>query len=501
MAKVVGKGETMKKYSNRASVFELINAGKCNLNCTYCYIPKTGAMNSMHTDIAEYLSSGDFLDDMESTLGENIEAITLWGTEPTITLDLFTSKVPELVDRFPNLNHVGFSTNMISNTDSIIRLAKALPNGREFELKVQYSIDGPPYITDKTRGMKNATNIIISNLKRFYSDVNTLDLGDKTVRTNCKITWDAPVIQMFGSDISKVGEFYDWFNELNGSLLALLADREDGTPFCSRYDKGMENLSINLGVCMSLGLPGNYTSDDGKKLAEVFKEIRRLHTDERDRFPNIFGGFNKYVMDLCQVLDSREDVFGKPESFTCAAGDTEYGVDHKGYLHGCHRTFYLNDERYVQSVKGDSKRQNWDKDSFDTGKIDSVNKNITAHVDDEYNKCRFAYINGGFHYFTKHRHARMFSMVKLMALAGQVSEVYLNDSVAKLFAYAISKSFVCPMSDYVDFHNFRATSLGVIRVMGNGAFEDMLDEVGSFKAEYECATLKKQNEELLKETQ
>jgi len=490
----------MRKYNKRATVFELINAGKCNLNCTYCYIPKTGAMNAMHDDIAEYLSSGAFIEDMHRTLGEELEAITLWGTEPTITLDLFTEKLPEIVERFPKLNHVGFSSNFISNTDSIVRLADALPTGREFELKVQYSLDGPPYLNDETRGMKGVTNLIISNVLKFFADLNTLDLGDKMIRTNCKITWDSPIIQMLGADRAKVGEIYDFFNGVHGDILSILEDRSNDDPFCPTYDKGVENISMNLGVCMTLGIPGHYTVDDGKKLGIVFNEIHRLYTTERDRFPYVYGGFNKYVMDLCTMLDAREEIFERPETFTCAAGDSEYGVDHKGYLHGCHRTFYLNDDRYVTSVKGDNERQNWDKENFDSGKVDAVNKNVTAHVDDEYNKARLAYITGGFHYFPKHRHARSYSMIKLMAEAGQISKVYKNESMARMFAYFMSKSFCCPFSDYVDYHNFRATALGLIRIMGNGAFEDMLDEVSTFKASFECDSAKKANEELLKET-
>lgn len=495
------KDINMKKYSPRASVFELINAGKCNLNCTYCYIPKTSAMNAMHKDIVKYLDSGAFIEDMDKILGDKLEAITLWGTEPTIALDTFTNKLPDLLDRFPNLNHIGFSSNFISNTDSMVRLADALPNGREFELKIQYSIDGPPYITDETRGLKNATSIIINNLKRFFSDVSMLDLGDKKVRTNCKTTWDSPIIQLLGSDVSKLAGFFDFFNTLNGEILDILHNRDSGKPFCPRYDYGTDNISANLGGCITLGLPGHYTVDDGKKLANVFKEVRRLYWNERERFPNVLGGFNKYVMDMCTLLDHRETILERPETFTCAAGDSEYGMDHKGIVHGCHRTFYLNDDRYVKSVKCDSERQNWDKDSFESGKVDSVLKNITAHVDDEYNKTRFAYINGGFHYCNAHRHARIYSMVKLMALAGQASKVYLNDSIAKLFSYFITKTFCCPISDYVDHNNYRATSLGIIRVMANGAFEDILDEVSTFKADYECTHLRERNEELLKETQ
>ena len=484
----------MRKYNKRASVFELINAGKCNLNCAYCYIPKTGAMNAMHNDIVEYLSSGAFIEDMDLAIGADLEAITLWGTEPTLTLDTFTEKVPELIERFPKLHHVGFSSNFISNTDSIVRLAEALPTGREFELKVQYSLDGPPYITDETRGMKGVTSLIIQNLLKFFEDVNALDLGDKEIHTNCKITWDSPIIHILGTDRSKVAELFDFFNSLHGDILAILRDRADDNPFCPTYDKGMENLSVNLGACMSLGLPGHYTVEDGRKLAVIFNEIGRLYTTERDRFPYIYGGFNRYVMDLCTLLDNREEIFERPETYTCAAGDSEYGVDHKGYLHGCHRTFYLNDERYVTSVKGDNERQNWDKENFSSGKIDAVNKNITAYVRDEYNKARLAYINSGFHYFVKHRHARIYSMVRLMAAAGQINKIYSNESMAKMFSFFITKAFCCPISDYVDHHNFRATSLGLLRAFGNGAFEDMIDEVSKFKASFECANIRRQNE-------
>lgn len=491
----MAKDANMKKYTKRASVFELINAGKCNLNCAYCYIPKTSAMNEMHNDIVKYLSDGIFIEDMHNTIGEDLQAVTLWGTEPTITLDIFTSKLPELVERFPRLNHVGFSSNFISNTDSIVRLAEALPTGREFELKVQYSLDGPAWITDETRGMPGATDKIVSNLMRFYSDLVKIDLRDKKIITNCKVTWDAPIIEMLASDLSKITEYYEFFNDLNSRIIAIVERRDTGVPWCPRFDFAVDNISVGMGACLTLGLPGQYTVEDGKRLGKVFHEVRRIYNTERDKYPYIYGGYNKYVLDLCQLLDRREEYFENPSMFTCAAGDSEYGMDHKGHLHGCHRTFFMNDERYVQSVKKDSGRQNWDKDNFDSGKTQAVLRGITARCDDEYNKSRFAYINGGFHHFGKQKQRWIYSMVKLMALAGQASKIYLDDSMATLFSHFVTKTFCCPMSDYVDHHNYRALSLGIIRVLANGAFEDMMDEVEKFKSPLECRHIVKHQRE------
>ena len=85
---------------------ELFTAGVCNMNCKYCYIPKTGSLKKVHDKLIEKLESGEYVSDLEYVYGKNMEALALWGTEPTLTLDKVTKLLPKLFSTFKKLKTI-----------------------------------------------------------------------------------------------------------------------------------------------------------------------------------------------------------------------------------------------------------------------------------------------------------------------------------------------------------------------------------------------------------
>ena len=72
---------------------EIFAAGWCNLNCKYCYIPKTDFLKKIHKSILERIEDGTLLEELKNTYGENLTSISHWGTEPTLTVGKFKKRI------------------------------------------------------------------------------------------------------------------------------------------------------------------------------------------------------------------------------------------------------------------------------------------------------------------------------------------------------------------------------------------------------------------------
>lgn len=153
----------------------------CNLNCTYCYIAKADKNKKVSEakKVKEALLDGSFLNNFKIGLKrleqppENISAISLWGQEPTLTLNEFTSNLEELFNYFPNFNSLFFSTNFVQHYDRIINLIKTLSQlsdkyKREFTFCFQISFDG---LEETTKYRRIDGNIILNNIKNFHTDL------------------------------------------------------------------------------------------------------------------------------------------------------------------------------------------------------------------------------------------------------------------------------------------------------------------------------------------
>ena len=452
----------MIKDNDRVVALELINAGKCNMDCSYCYIPKTKEMNELHDDVVEYLESGKFIDDAVDLIGPDLEGISPWGTEPTLTLDIFSKWMPTICEKFPKFNSMNFSSNFMRNPKYLLGFLDSLPRGRKFNWSLQYSIDGPAYITDATRH-KNATKRITENLCTFISEACSRELDDINITINCKATWDEDIITMMGQDLTKVREFYEFFDELFGDIDKLITT------------SNVRHAKVNAPF---LGLPGKYTQQHGKYWADIHREIFKLQNDKRynGEFKNLGSQFSAYLPRLMRVLAFGNEYYTKPEMFTCSAGDSQYALDHKRQVHGCHRTFYLNDDNYVKSITSDCKSGNWDLEHYKNDRLQDIRTNLIIDLSDTPKHSRYMYSNLGHHGFARNRVATLVAAIKLLAKAGQINKVYTNDSLAKFYAEFTAVAFNCHVEYDLTLGNKNLVPLGILKLNGNGAFETMLRE-------------------------
>jgi sulfatase maturation enzyme AslB (radical SAM superfamily) len=129
---------------------ELFASGWCNLSCKYCYIPKTDFLKEIHKDIIQKIQDDRYIDTLIDMFGEDLEAISHWGTEPSLTVKLFKRFYEKADKAFPKLKTIKISSNFMTPPDNIFTwITEILPTSKELDVEIQVSCDGPPSITDK----------------------------------------------------------------------------------------------------------------------------------------------------------------------------------------------------------------------------------------------------------------------------------------------------------------------------------------------------------------
>jgi len=210
----------------------------------------------------------------------------------------------------------------------------------------------------------------------------------------------------------------------------------------------------------TMAVPGSYTSEDGKKLREL-------------------GYPNAYFFRFKRLLDHSDEVFAKPRMFTCSGGDSNSGLGVRGDLHICHRTFFLNDEQYLESVmRGKKTLENWDISLMEQGRIDFVRSRYIVGTRDTHQVLRWNYILRNYHDFTRLRCGFVVAMLKELAKCSQVHPRYLwDDKLCHLFATFINSAHSCPAENLLITSCLHFTPVSVIRMFANGAFQEILKGV------------------------
>ena len=210
-------------------------------------------------------------------------------------------------------------------------------------------------------------------------------------------------------------------------------------------------------------VPGNYTSEDGKSFAHFLRNLRRK------------GYKTAYSFRLGKLLDFWDELGIKKSMFTCSAGDSNSGMGNN--FHICHRSFYLDESKYVDSVLRQD-AENWDVSHFRAGTIDLLRKYYIVDVDQDAELTRLHYVMRNYHDFWRLQIGYVRSMMMELALAGQASHQYLEDGeLSTLFALFVSTGLSCPIENILNTGSIHLTPLSLLRMFGNGAFQELLHDI------------------------
>ena len=329
---------------------------------------------------------------------------------------------------------------------------------------MQVSLDGPTNITDANRA-PGATDKIITNLLKLLEQLQDVDLTNKTIVLTSKPTWGIENIHYYNSDIKNLYEYFEFFDKLIGQI-------KEKAPQTSRFKN-------HFGALSSLVVPGKYTSDDGKALTSLFKklyEIEERNTKEK-LFKNIPGLLNTYEIRLRRLFDYGRELGTKPEMFTCSGGDSNWSLDENNNLHICHRSLFMNNEKYVNETMSKMDLKDWEVSNFDRGTINAINRYI-VDASDEYESSRFHRTMSGYHTNSRFRDGAIVAAVKELAMAGQADSEFLHDDeLAEFFALFMNSAHSCPMENVIMTGNVHLTSNSMLRIFGNGAFKLLIKKM------------------------
>ncbi|MFA5052726.1 MAG: radical SAM protein [Parcubacteria group bacterium] len=425
----------------RFEAAELLTTGQCPLSCKYCYIPKVPAMQAVHADIVKGLEDGTFLENLKKIVGDNLTHLSFWGTEPALTLPILKNKLDDIERLFPKAKEIGFSTSMVM-PEPIIDFAKELEK-RGLKLNLQVSLDGPEFIVDENRfpgAAKKIPEAILHFVKEMQGTNVYIDL-------HWKPTLTIENIQAMTEKPEKIDEYINFFRDLEAEIKKI-------------------NTSSNVimregGYIPTLAVPGKFTSADGKLFA---KYLRTLHSK---------GYESAYSHRLTRIINYSDELGPKRRMFTCSGGDSNVGVGDS--LHICHRTFYLNDPRYVGAVLEKEGIENWDVSIFNQGLVDHLREWYMPSVDDELKLQNFDYILRGYHDFWAIKLSSIEVMTKELALAGQADPLFLeNKDYMSLFTLFMATAHSCPMEAVLNTGTLQLTPVSLIRMFGNGAFREII---------------------------
>jgi len=447
------KGILNEPYSTPAVVaVELFSSGWCNLECKYCYIPKTDFLKGIHKGIIERIKDGSFVDDILDIYGDTVETIAHWGTEPTLTVTHFKDFYKRISKEFPNFKAVKISSNFMTNPNNLIKwVTDILPQDKPLKVDIQVSLDGPPFMTDKNR-IGGSTQKIIDNCIKFTKELNRIGTIHK-VNMHLKPTaGDDDILSL--SDMEKATHYYEFFDQFVTDWL----------------DANSNNAADIMTSCdPTLVLPGSYTSQDGKNFYQLL--LNQLKLKER-KWRSIAPPESNYFWRYKQKFYFYKEIYTKQRMFTCSAGDSCFALgDIPGTTHICHQSFYMDYPQYYDEARKYG-LDHQTMEGIDSGRTDTLKDLFITKKDDIKRVTRLMYNTRAYNDFLELKHSITMAHIFELADCGQINPVYKDEKLAEQFSY-FAQVLDCPMDNTTISGSQLVGCSSLLRVFGNGVFENI----------------------------
>lgn len=445
------------KYFNGKRILsncELFSSGACNLKCTYCYIPKTTFLNKVHENILKRIEDGSFLQDLFEVYGEDLDGISHWGTEPTLTTLKFKDFYDKAFQMFPKLERIFLSSNFMTPPKNIVEFVNdIIPHTRKLKVvEIQISLDGPKWMTDVNR-CGGSTEKIISNLMEVTKNINCFH----PIKMHFKPTCNESQLEKL-SEYDTLKEYYDFYDELMGRVLENVKGKD---------------VTIQKMVDPSLAVPSNYTVQHGKFLKQLNDNILKLAESQQFQFidrPEIlyFPRFNSKVPYF-------REFFTKQHMFTCSAGDGSFGIgDTSGSLHSCHRAFYINHPEFVNACFEWGNLDPQTMQGLAMGRSKVMLKTNHADMGSEAEVIKTLYMNRSYHDFAINKVSIGVATLIELSKVGQVNPIYIKPALGVLMNFFI-QTVNCQMDGIMTSGEMGIIPVSHYRLFGNGAFEQILN--------------------------
>lgn len=437
---------------------ELFASARCNLQCTYCYIPTDKEFGrKIQRKIFDDIKSGQFIRQLKNLFPkENLETLSHWGTEPSLTLPKFKDFYKEIIEYFPNFRQVMMSSNFMASPTLISNFIKNFPRIKPIHFDIQLSIDGPKWLTDRNR-VKGSTDKILNNFYRFLNLIKDEDYFTINIHTK-------PTISDYGIELIAQEQYYDEYYSFFSNLIT------ESLNIINNNKK----IQISPFNNPTIVVPHNYTKENGI----LFNKITNIQ---------LYGDNSKYSN---QVISSpylgrfelfREmttsKFFYRPQMFHCSSGRESFALG-TDTLHLCHRSFFEAVEGY--SVNSNFTTESVNPINFNAGRMDLIKNKYTSPTENDYEVSRLQYVGRCYQDFALLKFNTAVSMIREMAYAKQISECYKDYKAAGLLAIFCT-NLECLIENIVTNGSYVPNHYGLYRIFGNGVCETILSYIGDKK--------------------
>ena len=460
--------------------FTLITSESCNLACSYCDMAQhiNAKCHAEETKkVKESLVNGQFMRTIRTALDRleispmQIKHLDLWGQEPTLTLNEFSTMFPELFELCPNLEHIFFSTNGVANVDRILNFIRLLTKlaTKKFILNLQFSYDGK-IPTKAHRGVN--PDIIINNIIKFITELNDIDLGEHVfVELHFHNVADNEIMEYF-ADPTKEEELFEYENEF---------DQLTRYFFSLKRNPNLKIFPFAVGIIN----PFNGTVQDGKNLTAFYNNCDKLLDKYHFDYPNWKGlpiqvfsptlgadydkAYNFLASLIKDMHPSKERLKELSDELNCGFNRGVIKIRYDGQLLQCQNAIFgLNEEALEGRTDSDAMIQrrriqrnfypNIVTDSDEI--IDKYLYQVTTHAHTSFLQCM----------------SQVANMMTCLLHAGQIdSKYYIPEEFIKA-VYHISLSTNCAYNAMMYTGTLYGKYAGWIRFLCNGFLDIIYKE-------------------------
>lgn len=448
-------------YNNRFSAI-LYPYGKCNLNCSYCFIDKNSDLTIIDKKLEESFKNEDYyLNFIEEFLDpELLSVLQLWGGEPTLGFFRLENLLPKLIEKYNKLNTITFSSNFATNSfvEDIFIILNILSKyyDRNFIMNLQMSYDGPDNLTDICRGI-NTSKKIKDNYKKLISKF----VENKNKYQNIKIlihnkpTLNALTMRMLGDNDNNILNYWKDQKEIKEEIENIK----------------ISNLSYESSL-LTIADPSPWTQEDGIYFFDFCKRSRKLEEENKklSQYTNSFVPYN-FNIKKYKNITSDNLLFWKNLPYThCGACKVQYGFLPENLISICHSSFVDMIESYK---KIDIKKI--ENEHTILSNFFNVTNNPLIFNKKDYKKINF--LLSGILENIENIIGFNATIIQQLAKSKQIEQKYSSENMAYVASGALNFIYpICYRNNFNITNSLITYSLGEFKLFLNGALEIILNE-------------------------
>lgn len=333
----------MEKNIQGLTQLQIFASSICNLSCKYCYLQdqhENSAYAILNKEIQQAWLDGSYVINIKKVFDTfnsspmAMKTLSFWGGEPLIMVKNLFTPIKELLDFFPNVSNIFFSTNFYK-IDNLIDLIYIIDNHINHEINVvlQLSIDAPPgelqtkgHQVDWSQYKQNIDTIISSIANR-----GGLKYTKIILLPHAALSWQD--IKKYLSSFNQINNYCNYFKDFFQYILQQT----------ELYKLSEKIIIIRESLFPTITDPNVFSIEDGLLIQQIIKILKYI------QYQNNYNKETVLYQDFLQSLKPSFILTGNDVCFT--NGQEGATILPDGTVCGCFCDYILNTPKYWDWIK------------------------------------------------------------------------------------------------------------------------------------------------------